>query len=159
RETGDDRARSYVGMVAKRESYRNPRPPGTFSAMKKITPVLIVDAIEPVLPFWIERLGFEKTVEVPEGKTLGFVILQKGNVEVMYQSKASVAKDLPKLAKGFGANSAVFIYIEVADIQAVQAKIEGAEVVVPLRKTFYGATEIWVREPGGHVVGFAQQGT
>lgn len=42
--------------------------------MKKLTPVLAVDEIEPVLPFWIERLGFEKTVEVPQGDRLGFVI-------------------------------------------------------------------------------------
>ena len=41
----------------------------------KITPVLIVDEIEKSLPFWIERMGFTKTVEVPEGDGLGFVIV------------------------------------------------------------------------------------
>jgi hypothetical protein len=30
------------------------------------------------------------------------------------------------------------------------------EVVVPRRQTFYGMDEIGVREPGGHVVMFAQ---
>lgn len=30
-------------------------------AVKKITPVLLVDAIEPLLPFWIDKLGFAKT--------------------------------------------------------------------------------------------------
>lgn len=34
---------------------------------RKLSPVLIiVDAIEPCLPFWMERLGFAKVVEVPE---------------------------------------------------------------------------------------------
>jgi hypothetical protein len=32
------------------------------------------------------------------------------------------------------------------------------ELLVPRRKTFYGAEEIFVREPGGNVVGFAQFG-
>src|ERR1700730_13159685 len=64
------------------------------SVMKKLTPVITVDQIEPSLPFWIERLGFQKTAEVPEGDRLGFVILVKGNVEVMYKTGASVAKDL-----------------------------------------------------------------
>src|SRR3984893_19572441 len=64
------------------------------SVMKNLTPVIIVDQIEPSLPFWIERLGFQKTAEVPEGDKLGFIILVKGNVEVMYQTGASVAKDL-----------------------------------------------------------------
>ena len=48
--------------------------------------------------FWVGRLGFEKVVEIPEGNALGFVILTRGNVEIMYQSLASVAKDMPALA-------------------------------------------------------------
>ncbi len=36
------------------------------SVVRRVTPVLIVDAIEPVLPFWA-RLGVAKTVEVPDG--------------------------------------------------------------------------------------------
>ena len=34
---------------------------------RKATPVMIVERIEPVLPFWVDRLGFTRTVEVPEG--------------------------------------------------------------------------------------------
>ena len=34
--------------------------------------------------------------------------------------------------------------------------IAGLEIVVPRRQTFYGMDEIGVREPGGHVVMFAQ---
>jgi len=37
----------------------------------KITPILFVEAIEPALPFWTERAGFAKTVEVPDGGRLG----------------------------------------------------------------------------------------
>ena len=48
--------------------------------MKKLAPVLVVDRIEPCLPFWVDRLGFEKTVEVPESDRLGFVILASGPV-------------------------------------------------------------------------------
>jgi hypothetical protein len=46
--------------------------------VKRITPVLFVKEIEPVLPFWVERLGFTKTIEVPHGNKIGFVALQKG---------------------------------------------------------------------------------
>jgi len=34
--------------------------------------------------------------------------------------------------------------------------LAGAPVVKARHKTFYGSTEIYVREPGGHVVGFGQ---
>lgn len=122
---------------------------------KKMTPVLGVDAIEPVLPFWVDRLGFEKTVEVPEGDRLGFVILVKGGVEVMYQSWASVEKDVPRMVKEPRGTTFLFIEIEPADFDALVKQLEGTEIVLPVRKTFYGAREIGVREPGGNIVTFA----
>jgi uncharacterized glyoxalase superfamily protein PhnB len=126
----------------------------THSAMKKLSPVIMVDAVEPCIPFW-ERLGFEKTVEVPEGDKLGFVILAKDGVEVMYQSFESVEHDAPGLlARERGHGAALFI--EVGDIEAIERALAGVEAVVPRRKTFYGMDEIGVREPGGHVVMFAQ---
>src|SRR5258708_19648137 len=64
--------------------------------VKRITPVLLVQEIEPVLPFWVDRLGFAKTVEVPDGNKLGFVAFQKGTAHVMYQTYPSVEKDAPK---------------------------------------------------------------
>src|SRR5213083_1825916 len=61
--------------------------------VKRITPVLLVKDIEPIVPFWVDRLGFAKTIEVPDGNKLGFVAFQKGTAEVMYQTYASVEKD------------------------------------------------------------------
>lgn len=69
--------------------------------MIKLTPVLFVKESEPCLSFWVDQFGFQKTVEVPEGEKLGFVILAKENVEVMLQTYASAEKDLPSLAKEF----------------------------------------------------------
>jgi uncharacterized glyoxalase superfamily protein PhnB len=124
------------------------------STMKKLTPVIMVDAIEPCLSFW-ERLGFTKTAEVPDGDRLGFVILTKDSVEVMYQTHESVEKDAAGLVpreRGHGAG----LFIEVSDVESVEQALAGIDVVVPRRKTFYGMDEIGVREPGGHVVMFAQ---
>jgi uncharacterized glyoxalase superfamily protein PhnB len=124
--------------------------------LNKLSPVLVVDAIEPCLPFWVDRLGFAKIAEVPEGNRLGFVILQKDGVEVMYQSRESVRKDIPLLANAPGGGTN--LYIDVADIGAIERAVKGVEVVVPRRKTFYGADEIGVREPGGNAVIFGQHG-
>ena len=44
--------------------------------VKRITPVLSSE-IEPLLPFWVDRLGFSKTIEVPDGNKLAFVTFQK----------------------------------------------------------------------------------
>jgi hypothetical protein len=125
--------------------------------LKKLTPILLVDTIEPSLPFWVEKLGFTKTTEVPDGERAGFVILEQGGLEVMYQTLHSVQADVPALASTPGRGTVLFI--EVASIDEVQRALAGYEVVVPRRRTFYGADEIFVREPGGHIIGFAQFGS
>jgi uncharacterized glyoxalase superfamily protein PhnB len=122
--------------------------------LNKLAPVLVVDAIEPCLSFWVDRLGFTRIAEVPEGDRLGFVILQKDGIEVMYQSRESVRKDIPALADVPAGGTS--LYIDVADVAAVERAVEGVEIVVPRRKTFYGADEIGVREPGGNAVIFGQ---
>lgn len=126
---------------------------GSEMQVKKITAVLIVERIEPVLPFW-ERFGFERGAEVPHGDGLGFVILKHGATEVMYQTLASVAEDMPSMADTPLAGTALFI--EVADIDEVEKRIGAATVVFPRRTTFYGATEIGLRDPAGNAVTFAQ---
>jgi catechol 2,3-dioxygenase-like lactoylglutathione lyase family enzyme len=126
---------------------------------KKVTPVLIVEAIEPVLPFW-QALGFEQVVAVPHGDHIGFVILVRDGVEIMYQSIASVREDTPATLSGPRPLGAAAIYIEVDDFEAVVARVpKDAEVVVPRRVAPYGSTEIFVRDPAGNVIGFAQPAT
>jgi hypothetical protein len=120
----------------------------------KLTPVLIVEAIEPCLSFWIDRLGFTKTVEVPHGEQLGFVILVRDGVEVMYQTRASVLGDVPAVADT--PFRGTLLYFEVDDLDAVEEALAGVPLVIPRRTTFYGAQEIIVREPAGNVVTFAQ---
>ena len=93
--------------------------------MKKLTPVLVVDAIEPVLPLW-DALGFTRTAEVPHGKRLGFVILQKDSVELMYQTFDSVRADEPKVGDQFGRSG---LFIEV-DFQQAGARDRASTVAV-----------------------------
>jgi hypothetical protein len=121
----------------------------------KSTPVLFVDAIEPSLPFWQERLGFQRTVEVPDGDRLGFVILTNGTVELMYQTVAMLHRDSAAHAAIFH-DDKTFLFLEVGKIDAVAKALHGFEIVMPRRETFYGSTEIGYREPGGHCVTFAQ---
>lgn len=120
----------------------------------KLTPVLLVDEIEKSLPFWVDRVGFAKTVEVPDGHRLAFVILVNGGAEVMLQTWESVKKDAPNLVPAVPATGAS-LFIEVDDFEDILKRIQGCEVAVPDRVTFYGMREIVVREPGGHVVCFA----
>src|SRR5271168_3763032 len=124
--------------------------------VKRITPVLLVERIEPVLSFWVDRLGFTRTIEVPEGSHLAFVALQKGSAEVMYQTYASVEKDAPPAMAAQARKGPTYLYIEVDNLDAVIEAQKDARAVMPLRTAFYGMREIGFQEPGGHFVTFAQ---
>jgi hypothetical protein len=119
----------------------------------KVTAVLYCEAIEPARDFRVGRLGFPKTVEVPEGDRLGFVILQNGAAEVMLQTRASVAADMPSMAEH--ARPGASLFIEVEDFAGILKRLEGIQPVMPVRDIFYGMREMAVREPGGKLVCFA----
>ena len=125
--------------------------------VKKITAVLLVEEVEPCVKFWVERLGFEKTAEVPDGDKVAFAMLQKGGAEIMYQSYASVEKDHPH-PDTLARRGPTFLYIEVDDLAKTLAATAGAEVVMAERTTFYGAKEFGVKDPAGHFLTFAQFG-
>jgi uncharacterized glyoxalase superfamily protein PhnB len=123
--------------------------------VRKVTTVLAVEAVEPSLDFWQQRLGFECTVTVPHEDKLGFAILVKDGVELMLQSVASILADLGANTGEINGRSAA-LFIEVADLAAVEQAMSGYPIEMPRRTTFYGMHEIGVREPGGHFVVFAQ---
>ena len=51
-----------------------------------------------------------------------------------------------------------FLYVEVDNLDQIVPAMKGAEVVMPVRTTFYGAKEIGIRDPAGHIITFAQLG-
>jgi hypothetical protein len=120
----------------------------------KITAVLLVQEIEKSLPFWVDRMGFESTVSVPEGDRLGFVILTRDGAELMIQTMESVRKDAPQLLPKSGTSVAA-LFVEVEDFADTVRRLEGYEIALAERTTFYGMREIGVVEPGGHTVIFA----
>jgi uncharacterized glyoxalase superfamily protein PhnB len=128
----------------------------------KLTPVLIVDAVEPCLAFWTERLGFRQGNAVPgaDGR-LVFASAERDAVEVMYQSRASVLAVEPEATRDERAREleghSVALFLEVDDIDAVERAMVGVPVVKARHETFYGTAELYVREPGGATVGFSMR--
>lgn len=121
----------------------------------KLTPVLLVESVEESLAFWVERMGWQKTVNVPDGDVIGFAILTNEDSELMLQTFASAAKDGPQFVAGSGRHRSS-LFIEVGDWANTIERLEGFEVAMPERTTFYGMREIGVFQPGGPVVIFAK---
>jgi len=88
----------------------------------------------PVLPLW-DALEFQRTAEVPHGDRLGFIILQSGAAEVMYQTLDSVRADDVRIGSDFG---------------------RAGFFIVERRKTFYGSTETILRDAAGNTVILAE---
>ncbi len=123
----------------------------------KLTPVLLVERVEPCLPFWTERLGFANVAEVPgpDGRPQ-FAMLVGNGIEVMYQTWASVRAESPA-AGATPPGHSIALFLEVGDINAVEQAMAGVPRVVERHTTFYGMEEFTVREPGGALVTFAMK--
>jgi len=118
-----------------------------------IQPVIAVDAIEPVLAFWEGAAGLTRVTTVDEPTGIGFAILGQGEAQVMFQTRTSLADDLPAVA---ALQPQVVLYAHVDSIDELEASLGDAEVLVPRRRTFYGTLEVWVRDRSGAIVGYSQ---
>jgi uncharacterized glyoxalase superfamily protein PhnB len=119
----------------------------------RMTPLLYVDQVENSLPFWTQGLGFEKVLEVEDEGKLLFALLQKGEQELMLNSRALIQRESPAVAEFTKPNAPV--YIDVESLSVARELAMTHEVVVPEHKTNYGTSEIILREPGGNLVWFA----
>lgn len=135
------------------------------SLFRKSTPVLIVERVEPVLSFW-KKLGITPGVQVPDDSAsdgrLAFAILAAEGIEVMYQTVVSIKGDTVASASDKTAfrtePQQATLYIEVADLAQVEGKLAGERLVMPKRKTFYGATELAYADPAGNILIFSEHG-
>ena len=122
----------------------------------KITPVLLVESVEKSLPFWTDRMGWNKIAEVPDGESLAFAMLAHEDALLMLQTLESARKDEPKFINDAGMYR-TSLFVEVDEWPDIISRLEGYEITMPERETFYGMREIGVFEPSGHVVIFAQR--
>lgn len=127
---------------------------GTRVNIKKVTPLLVVDRIEPSLRFY-EKLGYTAVISVPHDDHLGFVLLAQDVGQIMLQTRSSLAADLPAISRT-GVSSLLYVDVESLE-EALIAAAGSSEILVPMRTTAYGAREAFVREPSGQIVGFAEE--
>jgi hypothetical protein len=71
----------------------------------------------------------------------------------MLQSRRSLADDLPAVA--VRAPSTV-LYLDVEDLDEALPSLDGLDVLAGPRTTFYGAREVFVLDPAGQILGFAE---
>jgi catechol 2,3-dioxygenase-like lactoylglutathione lyase family enzyme len=120
---------------------------------RKLTSVFLVDEIEPCLAFWVDRLGFDLAFSREDSNHLSFAILKKDDVEIVYQTRASLGDDIPGIARGEH-QPWIVTHIEVDTLDHLLTCLDGIEIVAGPRTTFFGTQEIYIREPSGRVIAF-----
>ena len=124
---------------------------------KKLTPNLLVANVERSLAFYVDTLGFERGMTVPDAPPLVFASVTSGSVEVFFNDAATAVKELPIFTgKPIGATGTLFI--EVDGVDALHDRLKPTvKIVMPIVTQFYGMREFAFEDPDGYVITFAER--
>jgi lactoylglutathione lyase len=124
---------------------------------KKLTPNLLVASVERSLAFYVDTLGFERGMTVPDASPFAFASVTSGAVEIFLNDAAGAVKEYPGFAgKSIGATGTLFI--EVEGVDALHHRLAPTvKVLMPLVTQFYGMREFAIADPDGYVITFAER--
>jgi len=126
----------------------------------KLTPNLLVGNVERSLSFYIDVLGFERGMTVPDQSPFVFAAVTSGSVEIFFNDAATAVKEYKGFAgKPIGATGTLFIELDgTGTIDAFHDRIKSkVTVAMPLVTQFYGLREFAITDPDGYVITFAQR--
>ena len=100
-----------------------------------------------------ERVQIARDLHDIVAHAMSVIAVRSGVARMVMDSDPAQARELE------GRSTALFITVpSMPDLDVIEQRVTGAPVVKPRHTTFYGSTEIYIREPGGNVVGFAAFG-
>lgn len=120
---------------------------------EKITTNIMVENVEETIKFYEEKLGFKTIISVPnENNRLQFAILNKDNIEVMFQERENLIEEYPTLETD-EIKPTFTLFINVKDINLVYDDLKGkVEVIKEIHKTFYGKDEFAILDNNGNIL-------
>jgi uncharacterized glyoxalase superfamily protein PhnB len=122
--------------------------------MDSLSPNFFVNDIYETIAFY-KQLGFETTVTVPEEGDYVWAMMMCGSVTVMFQTYQSIGDSLPEISRQNGGS--LLLYIKLKGIRDFHDHLKDSiEILHPLNKTFYGATEFSILDNNGYVLTFAE---
>jgi uncharacterized glyoxalase superfamily protein PhnB len=122
--------------------------------MSSLSPNIYVENVQTTIDYY-QQLGFSVVMIVPEeGINPVWVMMQREDVTIMFESYANIEGRLPQIKRSNGGS--LLFYVKVRGVEQYFESIKGfANVLHPLQKTFYGATEFSIEDCNGYVLTFA----
>ena len=123
----------------------------------KLTPNLLVASVERSLAFYVDILGFERGMTVPDASPFAFASVTAGAVEIFLNDAAGAVKEYPGFAgRPLGCTGTLFI--EMQGVDAWLDRLKGSvTIVMPIETKFYGMREFAIADPDGYVITFAER--
>ncbi len=131
---------------------------------QKLTPNLMVADVVQTVTFYRDHLGFQLVMAVPlaseavvtqlDGRPMQYALVQRDGVELMFQQRESLRRELPQLPSTIGAS--LTLYCEVTDLATWAAQLPASLLVKPLATTFYGMRELYLRDLNGYILCLAE---
>ena len=123
----------------------------------KLTPNLLVASVERSLAFYVDTLGFERGMTVPDASPFAFAAVTSGAVEIFFNDVATAVKEYPAFAgQPIGATGTM--YIEVEGVDALHDRLKAnVPIAMPILTQFYGMREFAITDPDGYVITFAER--
>jgi lactoylglutathione lyase len=127
--------------------------------LKKLTPNLMVEDVQQTFSFYRDVLGFKVLMTLPDQPPFDFAIIQRDQVELMFQSRASLSENVPALT-GHPIGASQTFYIEVEGLTNLYKNLrDQVDIVVDLHTTFYGTREFYFRDVNGYILSFTEPAT
>jgi lactoylglutathione lyase len=124
--------------------------------LKKLTPNFMVEDVRKTIEFYQEVLAFSVITTVDNEDEIGFAIMQREQVELMFQSRKSLSENVPALS-GSAIGASQTLYIEVSGIEDLyKALRDKVEIVVDMHSTFYGTREFYFKDINGYILSFSE---
>jgi len=125
--------------------------------LKRIIANLMVEDVRKTIGFYQSRIGcFELVMTDPKKGKLDWAMMRCEDVEIMFQSRRSLAEKLPELKDAPIGGTAV-IYIETENIEEIYDWFSyDVEVLKELHDTPWGRKEFFIRDLNGYILVFAQ---
>lgn len=123
--------------------------------VKQIIPELIVDNIEKMVEFFVNKFNFGVEAKDPEEGHYTWVQIVNGDNHIMMQETEVTKLEIPELNDRITGTDLLMLKLENADaVRSIYKRFdnESESVYMKIRVTEYGSCEFGVKDPEGRYI-------